>query len=81
MFLLEPYEVFFGLRPENSGFIKNAPFVVGLGKVVEDLLDAGCCRLIRRRYRVWFNWGNVMLTWTVEVAAAAAELSVMTSSP
>ena len=49
MFLLEPYEVFFGLRPENSGFIKNARFVVGLGNVVEDLLDAGCCRLIRRR--------------------------------
>ena len=58
MFLLEPYEVFFGLRPENSGFIKNAPFVVGLGKVVEDLLDAGCCRLIRRRYRVWFQLGQ-----------------------
>lgn len=55
MFLLEPYEVFFGLRPENSGFIENARFVVG--------------------------WGNVMLTWTVEMAAAAAELSVMTSSP
>ena len=27
-----------------------------------------------------FKWGNVMLTWTVEMAAAAAELSVMTSS-
>jgi hypothetical protein len=27
-----------------------------------------------------FKWGNVRLTWTVGMAAAAAELSVMTSS-
>ena len=80
MFLLEPYEVFFGLRPENSGFIKMRALLSALAKSLRICWTRAVAALSGGGTESGFKWGNVMLTWTVEMAAAAAELSVMTSS-